>query len=898
MSLAAYNKKRDFKKTSEPRSGKSRGGTHAFVVQRHHASRLHYDFRLEVNGTLKSWAVPKGPSLDPADKRLAMEVEDHPYDYKDFEGEIPPGNYGAGYVHIWDQGTYELLDDKGKDFDRQALQEWRSGSLKIILHGKKLKGEFALVKMKGKEENTWLLIKHRDRYAKEGYDSEDHTPKRIKEKLKGPENNKAAEKRGTRASAAKRAKAPAKRSAMPAPKPGRAKMKDIYKPMLATLVDAPFDREGWVFETKWDGYRAIANVRDGEAALYSRNRLSFNEMFPPVVKAVEKIPHNVVLDGEVVVLGAKGRSDFQALQQYKTTGKGKLAYAVFDLLYLDGHHLEDMALTERKALLEEIVRQLNDPVVQYSGHKAVKGIKLFEDAVKAGWEGIIAKNGESNYAEGVRSQNWLKIKVLNRQEAIICGYTDPRGSRKRMGALILGVYDDGKLRYAGHCGGGFNQQSLKEMYERLQPYRRETSPFSTKIKTNMPVTWVEPELVCEVKFSEWTGEGIFRQPIFVAMREDKPAAEVKKELPKHLKTMADTRKKKSAAVKRASGKPPAATGKKSGGRSSAASAAKKAAPAAKSRARKSGPSAKAGTKAGDSNERSLRLGNRTVALTNQQKVYWPDEKITKGELIDYYLSVADYLLPYLKDRPLSLHRFPNGIKGMSFYQKDLDLGSVPSWLKTFPVLSESTGKHVDYLICNNTATLAYMINLGCIEINPWLSRTAKPDYPDYIVIDLDPEDIAFEHVVDTANAVHNILEGYNIQSFVKTSGASGMHIYIPTGAKYAYETCRLFAEYIANEAHAQLPEVTSVIRAKSRRKKKVYIDFLQNSRGQTIAAPYSARPRPGATVSTPLHWKEVNKKLDIRNFHIGNTLKRLEKHGDIWDGISRVKNNLKTVLKK
>jgi bifunctional non-homologous end joining protein LigD len=915
MSLTTYNKKRDFRRTSEPKSSRKKKTTeHIFVVQRHHATRLHYDFRLEVNGALKSWAVPKGPSLNPEDKRLAMEVEDHPYDYKDFEGEIPPGNYGAGYVYIWDKGTYELLDDKGNDFDKQALKEWKAGSLKVVLHGKKLKGEFALVKMRGgDEENTWLLIKHRDRYAKDEYNSEDYTPQRIKDKLKGAANNKkAAAKKGVavarkkaaagktasngrkaapgkatsigraaatagrtasttrkkvtatetastgrraatgagKAAATTRKKSVAAETAMEKKasveskkKPGRERMKEFYSPMLTTLVDEPFEREGWVYETKWDGYRAIANVKDGKASLYSRNRLSFNEVYKPVIESVEKIPHNVVLDGEVVVLGTKGRSDFQALQNYKTTRKGKLTYEVFDLLHLDGHNLEDLPLLERKTLLQEIVRQLNDPVVKFSGH-TTKGMKLYEDAAKTGWEGIIAKNGESNYVEGARSLNWLKIKVLNRQEAIICGYTEPRGSRKQMGALILGVYEDGKLRYVGHCGGGFNQQSLKEMYQRLQPYRRDTSPFSEKIKTNMPVNWVEPKLVCEVKFSEWTGEGIFRMPIFVAMRDDKPAKQVKKELPKHLNMATRAKEEKMP------------------------------------------------------NERTLRLNSRSVALSNQTKIYWPKEKITKGELIDYYLSVADYMLPYLKDRPQSLHRYPNGIDGMSFYQKDLDVKTIPSWLKTTPVLAESTGKNVDYLICNNTATLIYMVNLGCIEINPWLSRISKPDNPDYIVIDLDPEDIAFTHVVDTANVVHDILENYGIESFVKTSGASGMHIYIPTGAKYEYETCRLFAEFIAKEAHAQLPEVTSVVRAKSQRKKKVYIDFLQNSRGQTVAAPYSARPRPGATVSMPLQWKEVNARLKVGDFHIGNTVSRLEKYGDLWAGISKVKNNLRAVLKK
>jgi bifunctional non-homologous end joining protein LigD len=884
MSLRKYNEKRDFKQTSEPKSGKAaKGKEHIFVIQRHHASRLHYDVRLEMDGVLKSWAVPKGPSLNPEDKRLAMEVEDHPYDYKDFEGEIPPGNYGAGYVYVWDKGTYELLGQNGRSFDAEALKEWRSGNLKVVLKGKKLKGEFALVKMKGREENAWLMIKHRDRYAvNEPYDSEEHTPKRIIEKLKGPSNNKTAEtKRKAPAKAAatkktsvkktttaKKAAPRAKESASTATtKPAAKKeterksaMKSFYSPMLTTLVDAPFDREGWIFETKWDGYRAIAAVKNGKAEIYSRNKLSFNEAYAPVVEAVENIPHNVVLDGEIVVLGANKRSDFQALQNYRSTGKGKLVYQVFDLLHLDGHELDDLPLLERKILLEQVVKQLDDPRVQYSGHVEGKGLQMFEKAAKTGWEGIIAKNGESNYAGGVRSLNWLKIKVLNRQEAVICGYTAPRGSRKNIGALLLGVYEEKKLRYIGLCGGGFNDANLKELFGKFQEHRRNSSPFEEKIKTNTPITWMEPVLVCEVKFSEWTQGGHLRQPVFVALREDKPAASVEREVAKHIT---------GAGVKPAPAKTAAME---------------------KSKTNMQEPAEVA-------KDRVLQLNRHEVQLTNQQKFYWPKEKITKGQLIDYYLSVADYILPHLKDRALSLHRFPNGITGQSFYQKDLDLEQAPDWIQTTQVHSESTNKMIDYLVCNNEATLAYMVNLGCIEINPWLSRIKKPEHPDYVILDLDPEAIAFTHVVETAQTIRKILEQHDIVSCCKTSGATGLHIYIPTGARYPYETCRLFAEYIAQEAHARLPETTSIVRAKAKRKNKVYIDFLQNSRGQTIASPYSARPQPGAPVATPLEWKEVNAKLNVKDYHIGNTLKRLERRGDLWENIQKEKNNLKTILK-
>ncbi|AWO01400.1 DNA ligase D [Chitinophaga alhagiae] len=936
MSLSTYKKKRDFKQTSEPAAGKSKGGKHIFVVQRHHATRLHYDFRLEIDGALKSWAVPKGPSLNPEDKRLAMEVEDHPYDYKDFQGEIPAGNYGAGYVYLWDKGTYELLESNGKAFDKEALREWRSGNLKVVLHGKKLKGEFALVKMKGRDENAWLLIKHKDKYAVTGkYNSEDHTPQRVIDKQRGSAGEKKAPaKTAAKSSAAKAAaKRPAKtassksaaskrptktassKSAASSTKAAKKKaaepteqltpMKEWYKPMLTTLVDEPFDREGWVFETKWDGYRTMANVEKGRAELYSRNQISFNEQYAVIRKAVEEIPHNVVLDGEIVVLGKKERSDFQSLQNYKTTRQGNLVYEVFDLLYLNGHDLKELTLLERKALLQEIISQLDNPLVQYSDHVATKGLRLFKKAAGAGWEGIIAKNGSSAYTEGNRSLNWLKIKVLNRQEAVVCGFTAPRGSRKKLGALVLGVYEGNKLEYIGHCGGGFNEQLLGEVHAKLQPYVQAGSPFDKKVTTNMPITWVKPVLVCEVKFSEWTGGGNLRQPIFIALREDKPAKQVKRELPKHI-TMAG--KKASSGEITVNGTPvtakagSSAAAKKAATRKSAAGKKATAAksPAGKKTAKAAAPAVKkmaAPGKGAAENDRTLTLNRQQVALTNQQKIYWPDEKITKGQLIDYYLEIADYLVPHLKDRPLSLHRFPNGINGQSFYQKDLDVKTIPSWLKTLPVHSASSNKTVDYLICNNEATLAYMINLGCIEVNPWLSRTGKPDAPDYIVIDLDPGEIDFKHVVTTANTVRAVLDEFDIRSFCKTSGATGLHIYIPTGARYPYETCRLFAEFVAREVHARLPDITSVTRAKSARVKKVYVDFLQNSKGQTIAAPYSVRPRPGATVSTPLHWEEVNKNLSIRNFHIGNTVKRLQAEGELWAGIMKVKNNLRAILK-
>ena len=842
MSLSKYKQKRNFSETTEPITGKAAGGKHIFVVQRHHASRLHYDFRLEVAGVLKSWAVPKGPSMNPADKRLAMEVEDHPYDYKDFEGTIPAGNYGAGTVYIWDKGTFELMNPDGSSFDKEALKELKTGDLKIVMKGRKLKGEFALVKMKGSEENAWLLIKHKDKYAVDEYNSEDYTPERIKTQgLK----EKAATKQAAKKKPVIRVHTPAlkkgpERPASPVKKTkttAAQPIKKVYKPMLATLVSEPFDGDNWLFETKWDGYRAIATVQNGNALLYSRNEKSFNKDYPPVVAAVEKISHNVVMDGEVIVLDKNGKSDFQSLQNYKNTGKGKLIYAAFDLLHLDGHELQQLTLLERKSLLKDLLDNLGDKTVRFSTHVLQKGKAFFKKAQQQQWEGMIAKRSDSIYEEGRRGMSWLKIKIVNEQEALICGYTAPRGSRKKIGALVLGMYENKKLKYIGHCGGGLNEATIGDLHNRLQALVTKASPFDERVATNMPVTWVKPQLVCQVKFQEWTGDGHLRQPIFMGLREDKPAKDVHPETAKKI-TMSTIEK-----------------------------------------------------------ERILTLNSKKVTLTNQSKLYWPDEKITKGQLIDYYLSVSKYILPHLKDRPLSLHRFPNGISKPSFYQKDLDLEQAPAWIKSAPLVAGSTGKEVDYLVCNNEATLAYMINLGCIEINPWLSRLNSLDNPDFIILDLDPENIDFKYVVETAQHIKALLDSFKITAFCKTSGATGLHIYIPTVGKISYESSRLFAEYIARHVNKELPKSTSVTRAKASRNKKVYIDFLQNSRGQTIAAAYSVRPKPGATVSMPLLWEEVNEKLRISDFNMFNSLERINEKGELWHDIKSIKNDLRKVVR-
>ncbi|MGN6646998.1 MAG: DNA ligase D [Cytophaga sp.] len=865
MALETYKAKRNFRQTPEP-AGKKKAATNElkFVIQRHAASHLHYDFRLEMEGVLKSWAVPKGPSLNPEDKRLAMMVEDHPFEYRKFHGVIPEGNYGAGIVEIWDEGTYHAIGSTDrKTSEKELLAELKKGSLKFVLHGKKLKGEFALVKIKNNnsaKDNAWLLIKHKDEYAiEEPYNSEDHVPSNSKIiKKDAPVKKVTAKKAASKKASAKESliKKKAPQAAAKKIKQGKDPMPHEVKPMLAKLKDTPFDSAEWLFEIKWDGYRAIAEIENGKVNLYSRNYISFNHKYRPIVEALESFGHNAVLDGEIVVLNADGTSSFQGLQQYDEKPSPELYYCIFDILFLDGHDLRNLPLIERKQRLADIWPDL--PNIKYSDHIEQDGIKFLELARKNKLEGIMAKKADSTYRNGLRSSEWLKIKIIQAQEAIICGFTAPRNSRKDFGALILGAYEKGRLVYIGHTGGGFNTALLSSTLKLMKPLIRKESPFDVKIKTNEKVTWVTPKLVCEIAFSEWTNDGHMRQPIFQGMRIDKKASEVVRELPAvttipedamEVKTKKTTKSKTSTAAKSH------ASEKKTGTKSS-------------------------GKK--ESNE--LKVGSHVLAISNRSKIYWPEDGYTKGDLVDYYMQIADYILPYLKDRPESLNRHPNGINGPSFFQKEMG-ETLPDWIQSKEIFSESNAKEIRYMLCQDKATLIYMANLGCIEINPWNSRVQKIECPDYIVIDLDPGDNTFDEVIQTALVVKKILDKAGAESYCKTSGSTGLHIYIPLGAKYDYEQGKNFAHVIAQLAHDRLPELTSLVRNPRERKKQIYIDYLQNRGGQTLAAPYSVRPKPGATVSTPLEWKEVKKGLHPSQFTIKTIFKRLEKKGDLFKGV-------------
>ncbi len=750
MGLRTYRSKRNLNKTTEPKGGSSKTGVRHFVVQKHRASHLHYDFRLEFGGALKSWAVPKGPPTTADEKRLAVHVEDHPLNYRNFSGTIPEGNYGAGTVEIWDHGTYTVQGASDtRSLEAAMRASYKKGELEVVLHGKKMKGVYILVRMTtDKIKNGWLLIKKEADQVSDPASAVHSTPLHH------------------------------------------------VQPMLAKAVEQPFDGQDWLFEIKWDGYRALAEVYNSQVHLYSRSGQSFNSVFADIVADLQKIPNDVVLDGEVVVLDDQGRSHFQLLQDYRHDQRGNLVYEVFDLLYADGQDLRSQPLWQRKAKLKQLLPKLDH--VRYSDDVEEKGKAFFASAKKAGLEGMIAKRADSTYLSGTRSADWLKVKAILEQEAVICGYTEPRGSRQDLGALILGIYKEGQLTYIGHTGGGSNAAMLTELKNKLTKLEQTTSPFSNPPHPNAKVHWVKPKLVCQVKFQEWTSDGVMRQPIFLGLRQDKTAKQVVPE-----------------------------------------------------------------------------------EFTHADKIFWPQDKITKGDLLKYYQKVAPVLLPHLQDRPMSLHRFPNGIAGEDFFQKDLP--HPPDFISTFPVGGDAEDKTVHYLLCNDQRALEYMVQLGSIEMNPWNSRVESLDQPDYLILDLDPEaQTPFSTIVRVAQTVHRVLESIGAASYCKTSGSTGLHVYVPLAAKYNYEPVRLFAKLIAQLVHDQLPDDTSLERGAHTRGQRVHLDYPQNRRGATTVAAYSVRPQPGATVSTPLNWSEVRAGLDPKKFTIKTVPARIKKFGDLW----------------
>jgi bifunctional non-homologous end joining protein LigD len=831
MSLNEYDRKRDFELTPEPPStaappdggASAQGGAPPlrFMVHMHDATRLHWDLRLELDGVFKSWAVPKGPSLDPAEKRLAVLVEDHPYEYGDFEGVIPEGNYGAGTTMIWDEGTYASPGASTRaDVERAFHAGLDKGTLKVILQGTKLEGQFALVRLKDGGGKNWLLIKDRDAFSSPRdvleLDRSARTGRTMGEIREQEIGRPRGDRLGLDLTDLDLSDAPL------APWPA------VISPMLAELAETPFSRQGWLFEVKWDGFRAVAEVHRDRVRLYSRNQVDFLETFPPVVEDLKKIGFEAAFDGEIVAVDSEGKAQIRLLRNFRTTGKGTLVYYIFDLLYLEGHDLTGLPLTRRKELLRRVLPVL--PHLRLSEAIADEGEALYTQAVGAGLEGVVGKDGASAYQPGARSRSWLKVKARTRQEFVIGGFTEARGQPLAFGALLVGVYEGQRLVFTGRVGTGFDDTERGRLRDLLLPLAQAESPFGEVPALDTAPTWVAPELVCRVNFIEWTEDNFLREPVYEALLSDRKPRLV-------------TRREPVVEI-----------------------------PAPRRRFR---PSEDAGT--------ALEVGGRKVTVTHLEKVYWPRDGYTKGDMIAYYRDMAALMLPYLKDRPLSLHRFPGGIAESSFYQKDVE--QAPSWATVVPIESESRGETIRFLVCQDEATLVYVANLGSIEIHPWNSRVAHLEDPDYLVIDLDPDRQAFDEVMEVAQTTRAVLQAAGAAAHVKTSGATGLHVYVPLAARYDYEQARTFGRLVGHIVHARHASNTSLERVPAARKGKMYIDVYQNRRGQTLAAPYSIRPRDGAPVSTPLAWEELVPGLSPAAFTIKTLRERLDRVGDLWGGV-------------
>lgn len=816
--LSTYRAKRSLGQTPEPAGGSPHAAGRLFVVHKHAARHLHFDLRLEMEGVLRSWAVPKGPSADPKEKRLAVLVEDHPLEYGDFEGKIPEGNYGAGAVIVWDRGEWVAIED--------PLEGLKKGKLLFELRGYKLHGVWTLVKIK-KSRNEWLLIKERDGYVTTGggeYPDESVLSGLTVEQLKAGVDPAAPIRQALESRNVHRKKVTA----------------SAVEIMLAEVRERPFSRADWLFEIKLDGYRLVASRERGEALLLSRNGNDLAATFPEVARAVAALPFStLVLDGEVVALDDQGRPSFQRLQQ-----RGKLTRApevkraavevpttfyAFDLLGFEDFDLRPLPLRQRKDLLRRVLPPIG--AIRYLEHFERDGEAVYDNVVKLGFEGIVAKKADAPYRGG-RSPNWLKIRADRPDDFVVVGYTQPRGSRHGFGALHLAQYVDGKLVYSGRAGTGFNARQLTDVRAQLDAIRRKTPPCIGPIPPGattgtVPLsavpdyrtaTWVDPKLVCEIRYKEWTDEGYLRHPAFLRFRDDKAPKDCVRQL----------------AVSDPAAPP---DGKK--------------------------------TSAGGAK-------SKAVTFSNLDKIFWPEDGFTKGDLIKYYDAISPWLLPHLAERPVVLTRYPDGIHGKSFFQKDAP-GFVPEWLRTERMWSEHAEREIDYFVCDDRASLLYIANMASIPLHVWASRVRTLEHPDWCSLDLDPKGAPFAQVIEVALAARDLCRRIDLPCFVKTTGSSGLHVLIPLARQCTHDQAKALAEVLAQALVKRLPAVATTTRAVTKREGKVYVDYLQNGHGKLLVSPFSVRPLPGAPVSMPLRWSEVNGKLDIRGFTIKNAVARMEK---------------------
>jgi len=916
--LTEYRRKRDFARTREPSgeefvSPKPKGRLR-FVIQKHAASHLHFDLRLELDGVMKSWAVPKGPSLDPSVKRLAMQVEDHPIDYNTFEGTIPKGEYGGGTVMLWDRGTYSSDVATSPAEEEDAIREGlKRGDLKITFHGDRLHGSYALIRMKFARDGSsskpqWLLIKHRDEFASdrdvvaEGMTSVDTG--RTMEEIASGKGKVWRSNREPKKGAATSSPARASRKKSATSSPVRLSAESL-EPMYAS-VGSEVPGEGWTFEPKYDGIRVLAYATPTDVKLITRNGKDKAQQFPEIVAALKKLASqtkkSLVLDGEIVALIDGEPARFQELQSRMHVKESHMierhssstpaALILFDILMDGDEVLIKEPWSERRARLVTRIGKRVSEQLRITESVQGDGKKMLEKARRQGWEGIIAKRIDSRYEPGSRSRNWLKLKIEFRQEFVVGGYTEPRNSREHIGALLLGYFDHGRFIYVGHTGGGFTRQGLEEMYRRLKPLERKTSPFEETPKTNERAHWVKPEVVVEVKFSEWTADRRLRQPIFLGVRDDKDPKEVGLE---------------ATSVQRKSAR---ATIAKRRARPNVAARAKTAAPALPRKTAQRTPPAK---KLGKIDKESLREqltaieekggdgsldlgGGKTLKVSNLDKIFFPKEKHTKGDVMRYYTRIADFILPVVQDRPLVLKRFPNGIDGESFYQQKASESTPPE--VRVELIETDGGERQRRIIGGDLLTLLYTIQLGAISVDPWHSRVQSLEYADYTIIDLDPGPRAnFARVIQVARWTKEVIDGLGLNAAIKTSGSTGLHIYLPLPPRTPNDAATIVAQMIATKVAGAHPKEATIERSvKERGAATVYVDYLQNIQGKTVAAAYSVRAKPGATVSTPLKWNELTDDLDLRAFHLGNAAERFEKIGDVWGEAMRKKNSLRALV--
>ena len=855
--LEEYERKRKFDRTPEPSGREAAEFTSpVFVVQKHAARRLHYDFRLAIDGTLKSWAVPKAPSMNSQDKRLAVQTEDHPLAYGGFEGKIPEGNYGAGTVMVWDRGTFAL------EGTLNASQQLLQGEIKFSLNGEKLRGSFVLVKLTHSEKgNEWLMIKHKDAVEDPTWTVDEHdgsvltgrTLEEIKEE------------------------APPRRSQIPIQPVEltavrNSAMPTRLEPMLTTLGDRPFSDSSWLFEIKWDGVRALAWISGGALTLRSRAGVDITARYPELAS----LPHavaarQVILDGEIVALDAHGLSDFQLLQErmhVRAPGENLVSrvpvvYFIFDLLYCDGYDLRGAPLIERKRLLQRLLH--SSERFRYSDHQLERGKELFELARESGLEGVVAKRTDSIYVSD-RSSSWMKLKITNTVDAVVGGWTAARTPALPLGSLLLGLYQGKKLRFIGHVGSGFDAKKLQDLSDTLKKLATRDCPFDGTPAANEKPAWVKPQLVVRVKFSGWTQEHSLRHPVFVALRQDAKPLDCQWE-------NEVTPPASAPAIVRS----PEVVGRVLNSKGQVENELFK----------------------GKEETVTVELAGKRIRLSNLNKIYFPESGYTKRSLLAYYYRMADFILPFLRHRALVLRRYPDGIKGQAFFQKDLREG-LPEWFRTTPIESEERGKQIHYATADDRASLLYLTSLGCIDHNPWSNRIDDLDHPDYFFFDLDPsEGTDFSVVVTIAGALHEKLERLGLTSFLKTSGATGIHIYVPVEPLYSYEQLRTFGEIIARTVTSEHPNLVTNERTIAKRPAgRILIDVQQNAHGKPLAAAYSVRAFPKAPVSTPILPRELKPTLRPESLNIKTIWARLQEKGDLWSDFWKKRQRLDEAIER